>query len=174
MKQVMKQVKKPNKRLNKTVGLGDAVNKIIAPALQKRGFASKDIITHWQHIAPTPYNKITIPDKLHWNKGNKSAEGAILYLRCEQAHKMALSYESEMISAAINRYFGYLLVEKIKISAKPFSSSSGEKSNKTPIITKKAKQKIEKTLVNVKDEALKQALQKLGEGVLSKQNRDKF
>ncbi len=164
----MKRVNKQSKRLNRTVDLSTIMSKIIAPALKKRGFASRDIIKQWANIAPSPYNRVSIPDRLSWPRRGEGAEGATLHLRCEQAHRLALSYDSEQISSAINRYFGYVLVDRIKISLEAFSYRSDKKEYIKPTINKEAQEKISNSLCDVKDEQLKQSLQNLGEAILTR------
>ena len=144
------------------------MQRVIAPFLQKRGFASRDLIKQWANIVPSPYDRVTIPDRLAWPMGTKSANGAILYLRCKEAQKMALSYDSEMIIAAINRYFGYILVAEIKISLSPFSYCSEETTYPKKKITNEARKKIDNIVRKVENEKLKQALQNLGENITSK------
>src|SRR5437588_348243 len=101
---------KEPKRLNRAVGIGEALNGALDPALKRRGFASRDIVTHWTAIAPAPYDKLAIPDKLVWPRGERSAQGATLYLRCVEGHALMLTHEAPRIAASINRYFGYVLV----------------------------------------------------------------
>ena len=43
------------------------------PALKKRGFASRDIVSNWPAMAPAPYDKVTRPDKLSWPRGEGGA-----------------------------------------------------------------------------------------------------
>ncbi len=154
-------MKKP-KRLNRTTSINDAINKTIDPVLKKRGFANRDIITNWQNFAPVPYNKIAMPERLEWKKGKAGEEGATLYLRCAPSHTLALSHESEKICATINRYFGYILINKIKLSLEPFSPHSSKITDKQKIPTKEVVKKINEKISDVKDEELKQALYNLG------------
>ncbi|MHB1110603.1 MAG: DUF721 domain-containing protein, partial [Devosia sp.] len=107
------------RRLNRVVGVAEALSKALDPALRKRGFASRDIITHWAAMAPAPYDKVALPDRLSWPRGERGAEGATLYLRCVPGHALALSHEGPLIAAAINRYFGYVLVGAVRLSAEP-------------------------------------------------------
>lgn len=110
---------KSAKRRNWTVPLGEALGSILDPALKKRGFATRDIIAQWKTIAPPPYGTVSTPDRLTWPRGAQRAEGAILTLRCQPGHALALAHESGKIAAAINRYFGYLLVKDVRLSAEP-------------------------------------------------------
>jgi len=161
-------VRQANKRKNKTVKLSDVIAKAIDPAMQKRGFANRDIITNWQQIAPAPYNKLTLPEKLVWkkykinNNQEEKTQGATLFLRCEPSFAMALSYESEAISAAINRYFGYILIDKIKLSLLPFTPHSSKIIDKEIKPTKEMIKQVNDETSKIEDDELKQALRQLG------------
>src|SRR5687768_14579949 len=105
------------KRLNRTVAVGDAMGPILGPALRRRGFAGRDIITNWGVIAPKPYDTVARPDELKWPRGkDRSAEGATLYLRVMPGHALAVQHEGPKIAAAVNRYFGYVLVREVRMS----------------------------------------------------------
>ena len=164
--------KKASKRVNRTIGLNEAVAKAIGPVFQKRGFASRDIITQWQSIAPAPYNRVAIPDRLAWRRGTEGAEGAILYLRCSPSHSLALTHESANISAAVNRYFGYVLVGEIRLSIEPFSSGSDEKKDGERVLTSRMRETVDSTISHVEDEDLKEALRRLGHGLTSRKKQN--
>jgi hypothetical protein len=156
------------KRLNRTVGVAEALNKVLDSALKKRGFATRDILARWADIAPKPYDKVAIPAELKWPRG-AGHEGATLFLRCAEAQRLALAHEAPLIAAAVNRYFGYFLVREVKLSAEPFIKSSAPKSKvqaTPPEVAKHADQAV----AEVQDPALKDALKALGEAVLSKRN----
>lgn len=156
------------KRTNRVTGLGDAVGSAIDTVFRKRGFASRDIVTNWGSIAPSPYDKISIPDKLSWPRGEAGAEGAVLYLRCADSHKLALAHEGATVAAAINRYFGYVLVGSVRLAITPFSSGSGQK-NKSAIVPNAAQQaEVEQALEAVEDDGIKEALRRLGHNLLTK------
>jgi len=172
-------VKKPTspsktgaKRTGRTKGVGELVGKIIDPVLKKRGFASRDILENWPIIAPPPYNRTTIPDRLKWRRNKAGTEGALLYLRCREGDRMALSYDHERICEAINRYFGYVLVEAIKLSPEPFEAKILTKTpNKSQNPLPEVSKKIDETIANVSDEQIKAALRELGQGMFSKKTK---
>lgn len=157
---------KPIKRARKTLGVGEIVNKLIDPALKKRGFASRDIIENWPIIAPPPYNEVTIPDRLKWRRGEAGKQGALLFLRCHEGHRLALAHDHERIREAINRYFGYVLVDAVKLSAEPFTGGSDKSVQSVPEPSARQHQKVNDAIVSVEDDELKDALHKLGLGVL--------
>lgn len=163
--------KKPDepKRLNRAVGVSEALKGVLDSALKKRGFATRDLITHWATMAPKPYDQIAIPDQLKWARG-AGHEGATLYLRCKPGHALGLSHEGGLIAAAVNRYFGYLLVKEVRLSLEPFTASSVSKIKdqpKLPEVTEHAGAVVR----DVEDAGLKSALKELGEQILSKRPR---
>ena len=160
--------KEPNepRRLNRTVPISDALSGVLDAALKKRGFATRDVITHWAAMAPKPYDGLTVPDQLKWPRGG-GREGATLYLRCAPGHAMAVSHEGALIAAAVNRYFGYFLVREVRLSAEPFTASSVKAAKDRSPLPEVAKHAGEAVAV-VGDDALREALKGLGQEVLRK------
>lgn len=157
------------KRLNRTVGVSDALSGVLDAVLKKRGFATRDIITHWPAMAPKPYDALTVPDQLKWPRG-AGHEGATLYLRCAPGHALAVSHEGGLIASAVNRYFGYFLVRDVRLSAEPFTTNSAKKAKPAGTLPEVA-QHAGNAVAEVGDPALKEALKGLGEQVMSKKRR---
>lgn len=156
------------KRLNRTVGAGEALAKALDPAFRKRGFASRDIITHWSVMAPVPYDKVAAPDRLAWPRAEREAGGAVLYLRCAPGHALALAHEGQKIAASINRYFGYVLVSAVRLSAEPFIPRSVSKDQAGRSVTAETKAEIERRVGQVADDGVRDALRRLGHGIMGK------
>lgn len=155
------------RRLNRAVGVAEALSGALDPALKRRGFASRDIITHWRAMAPAPYDQVAIPDKLAWPRGERGAAGATLYLRCVPGHAMAMMHEAPRIAAAINRYFGYVLVGQVRLSIAAFSPGSAPKADPPkPDALKLAA--MAEAIGRVEDPGLRDALEHLGRALLSK------
>jgi hypothetical protein len=152
------------RRLNRAVGVSEALSGVLDAALKKRGFATRDILTHWQAMAPKPYDLVAIPDQLKWPRG-AGHEGATLYLRCAQGHALALSHEGSLIAAAVNRYFGYFLVRDVRLSAEPFTAGSAIKRKAAATLPEVAKDAGD-AVARVDDPGLKDALKGLGDAVL--------
>ena len=156
------------KRLNRTVGVSEALSGVLDAALKKRGFATRDVLTNWSQIAPKPYDRVAVPDQLKWPRG-AGHEGATLYLRCAQGHALALSHEGGLIAAAVNRYFGYFLVREVRLSAEPFVV--GKAKTPDPVVPAEAVRHAGEAVAEVGDPALKRALRSLGEAVLARKSR---
>ncbi|MGB3336485.1 MAG: hypothetical protein WBA73_04830 [Devosia sp.] len=156
------------KRRNRTMSVADVLSGALDPVLKKRGFASRDIITHWSVMAPKPYDSVAIPDKLTWPRGERSAEGATLMLRCVPGHALAIAHEGPKIAAAINRYFGFVLVGAVRLSAEPFTPGSGQKAEKSDQPSQSVIAKVGAQVAEVADDDLREALRTLGHALSSR------
>lgn len=157
------------KRLNRAVGVSDALRGVLDAALKKRGFATRDILSNWAAIAPKPYDGLTLPDELRWPRG-AGHEGATLFLRCAEGHAMAVSHEAPLIAAAVNRYFGYFLVREVRLSAEPMSPRPADTIRAEPQ-SEAASLKSGEAVVDVVDPGLREALKTLGTRVIAKDDR---
>lgn len=159
------------KRRNRAVTVADALSGALDPMLKKRGFASRDILSHWTAIAPPPYDKVAVPDRLSWPRGERNAEGATLYLRCIPGHALAIAHEGQSIAAAINRYFGYVLVGQVRLSVEPFSPRSDARTDKSYQPSQSVRAKVGASVAGVEDEGLREALRVLGHALSSRSER---
>ncbi len=160
---------KPAKRLNRAVGVAEALTGVLDSALRKRGFATRDLITHWAAIAPKPYDRVAVPDQLKWPRG-AGHEGATLFLRCAESQRLALSHEGPLVAAAVNRYFGYFLVREVKLSVSPFSRGSAPPAD-DPMPSPDVVRRAGEAVAEVADPGLKEALRSLGAQMMAKKKR---
>ena len=160
------------KRRNRTLSVADAVSGALGPMLKKRGFASRDIIANWPAMAPPPYDQVTMPDKLSWPRGERSAEGAMLVLRCAPGHALAAQHDAPRIAAAVNRYFGFVLVREVRLSADPFTPGSGAKRETSSQPDPSVAAKVGGLVARVDDDNLREALRALGHALASRSDRE--
>lgn len=149
-------------RRNKTLSVADAISGALDPVLKKRGFAGRDILNHWASIAPPPFDATTFPDRLSWPRASNSAEGATLYLRCAPGQALFAQHEAPVIAAAVNRYFGYVLVGEVRLSAEPFTPGSGSRAQKRRQPSQSEIAKVGAATEQVEDSDLREALTALG------------
>ncbi|WDR02532.1 DciA family protein [Devosia algicola] len=159
------------KRRNRAVGIADALAGALDPVLKKRGFASQDILNHWAAMAPAPYDRIAIPDRLGWPRGERSAEGATLYLRCVPGHGLAIAHEGARIAAAVNRYFGYVLVGQVRLSVEPFIPGSTVPDKNVAEPAPEIRAKIGASVAGVDDEGVREALRGLGHALAQRRRK---
>ncbi len=157
------------KRLNRAVGVSEALSGVLGAALKKRGFATRDLLARWADIAPKPYDTLSVPAELKWPRG-AGHEGAVLYLRCTEGQRIALAHQAPLITSAVNRYFGYFLVREVRLSPEPMKRPVPAAPRNQPAAPEVA-QRAGSAVTEVADPALKEALKSLGEQVLSRRPR---
>lgn len=152
------------------VSAGEAVQQALDPVFRKRGFASRDIIARWTAMAPPPYHRVAAPDRLVWPRNERNAGGATLYLRCAPGHALALSHEGQAIAAAVNRYFGYVLVGAVRLAAEPLATGPQPRQSPAPRAPE-TDAEIDRAVAGVADDGLKGALRRLGRGIKGNSGR---
>ncbi len=153
-----------DKRRNRVSRLGEALGGVLDPVFSKRGFASREIMTNWAVIAPSIYKDVTFPDKLQWRR-NAGDEGGTLFLRCAEGQRLAVSHDADLIAGSVNRYFGYVLVQSVKLSAEPFTPRSAPRGEAPAEPDAETQAEIDAQLKELPDEELKSALKRLGLGL---------
>lgn len=160
------------KRRNRTLSVADVLSGALDLVLKKRGFATRDIITHWRAIAPPPYDETTMPDKLVWPRSaGHGHEGAVLYLRCGPGQALFVQHAAPEIATAVNRYFGYHLVNEVRLSAEPFTPGSGARKQKVRQPSQSEIARLDATVEKIEDENLKSALRDLGLALAQRSER---
>jgi len=157
------------KRLNRAVGVSEALSGVLGTMLRKRGFATRDLLARWPDIAPRPYDTLAVPAELKWPRG-AGHEGAVLYVRCTEGQRLALAHQAPLIAAAVNRYFGYFLVREVKLHPEPMKRPAPPATRPAPP-PPEAVQHAESAVTGVDDTKLRDALKSLGEQVLSRRPR---
>ncbi|MEP7239487.1 MAG: DciA family protein [Devosia sp.] len=157
------------RRLNRAVAVSEALGHVLDAALKKRGFATRDILTHWATIAPKPYDAVAVPAELKWPRG-AGHEGATLFVRAAPGHALAIAHQGPLIAQAVNRYFGYFLVRDVRLSAEPMVAATPPKP-KRGVADSASQAMAAEAVGGVADDALKGALGQLGAAVLGRKTR---
>jgi hypothetical protein len=163
-----KQSDKSYRRLKRVVSIAEMAERAIEPMVQKRGFANSELLLRWSMIVSPPFDKGVVPDKLNWprDEGDTAHQGAVLTVRVDPVHALAFTHETETIKAAINRYFGFYLVDKIKPSRRPFVPSLEPRNTpKLRALTENEEQSLAAEVEAIDDPELREALMKLGRGL---------
>lgn len=158
----------PPRRSNRLQSISDAVGGVLDPVLQKRGFASREILERWEVIVPSPYCRQTLPDELVWSRNE---DAATLVLRCAASARLLVTHDAQLVIGAVNRYFGYVLVSKIKLSVASFTPRSDEKRQDKGQISTEDETWVRGHVTGIDDERLDKALYRLGAGIKSRRNK---
>ena len=160
----MVEKKDDSKRRNRFVRIDEAASQVLDPVFRKRGFANRDLFARWSDIAPTPFGQTTLPERLYWPRRATGAEGAVLILRCAPGAALAVAHESDRLARAVNTYFGYFLVEAVRISVEPFVVAE-PRADVPPACPEAIRGEVARQVEAVDDAGLREALRHLGENL---------
>lgn len=147
----------------------------IRRAGESRGFSVSKLLTHWEEIMGPDIACISVP--VHVRYGRQGL-GATLTLLTTGANAPLLEMQKEQIRAKANACYGYNAISRVAITqTAPTGFSEGqvlfrrkEKSKTTPL-SPQTLQAAAKMTGEVEDNSLKQALERLGQNILSKAKR---
>src|SRR5690606_5551292 len=100
----------------------------------------------------------------------RNAGGATLYLRCSPGHALALQHEGQLLAGSINRYFGYVLVASVRLSAEPLETVQAPPAAATDPATT-PHPRADRAVEAVADDRLRDALRRLGRGIMGRSGR---
>ena len=157
-----------------TRAIADVLHPLMRQVTHERGFALVQIMMNWEAIAGERIGNLCQPAKLTFAKRaknydeDKMPEPATLTLRVEKAASLEIQHMGDMILTRINSHFGWPMVGKIVL--KPGTLKKREKPARFVAKPVEPLAKIRAGVVvgDVKDEALRAALVKLGARVLGK------
>ena len=147
----------------------------IRRAGESRGFAVSKLLTHWTEIMGVDIAKISVPVNVRYGR---QGLGATLTLLTTGANAPILEMQKEQIRAKANACYGYNAISKVTVtqtSATGFSEGQvafGHKSKPADTATRPQISDAARGIARkVDDESLKQALERLGQNIISKSKR---
>ena len=146
----------------------------IRHASESRGFAQSRVLTQWAEIAGTDTAAIAQPVEISYGRGGM---GATLTLLTTGSNAPMLEMQKEQLRARVNAVYGYNAIARVRITqtaATGFSEGKPAFAHQKP--TAKAtpnpalRQKAAEAAMPVSDDGLRDALARLGENILNKNN----
>jgi hypothetical protein len=86
-------------------------------------------------------------------------------------HALALQHEGPLIAAAVNRYFGYVLVRDVKLSLEPMTKGDAPAATGPYAAPEPVRKAVGEALTEIEGGELKEALRTLGERILNRSPR---
>lgn len=141
--------------------LGKAIDEVFA----RQGFASRELVTRWTEIAGEEIAAHSQPMKVQWPRlvGDAPPEPATLVLRVEGPMALEIQHQSNVILERVNRFLGWPAVGRLALRQAPLTRSERRVARQGPAAAEIAA--VAETLDAVQDEALKDALARLGASV---------
>jgi hypothetical protein len=122
--------------------------------LKKSGYNYSEIISKWKLLVGKDISNCCFPKSIKMTRGN---ENGTLILSVERGNEINIEYSKKEIINKINSYFGYKLIDKIRLET---FSSINKKERKKNILgesSKKFKEKINK----IKNKDIRNSLSQL-------------
>ena len=141
------------------------LNDVFSDAFAKQGFAARELVTRWAEIAGNDIAAHAEPLKMQWPRPveGQPQDPATLVLRVDGPMALEIQHRSEVILERVNRFFGWHAVGRIALRQAPLSRRDRRPAPRPPDPT--AVKKVAETLSAVEDEALKEALARLGAAI---------
>jgi len=141
------------------------LNDVFSDAFARQGFAARELVTRWPEIAGKDIAAHAEPLKMQWPRPveGQPQEPATLVLRVEGPMALEIQHRSDVILERVNRFFGWHAVGRIALRQAPLSPRTRRPAPPPP--DPAAVKKVADTLSAVEDEALKDALARLGAAI---------
>jgi hypothetical protein len=153
-------------RRSQTRPLGSLIVPLVTPICQKRGFISATIIVDWSLIVGHEFQRFCQPEKLIFPHKQRSA--GCLYVRTTSSMAPEIAYLEPTILEKINCYFGYQAVSKIIIRQGPILTKERSPAKSAPLPPVEILEGVRAQVCEIKNDALKESLMKLGTMVMMK------
>ena len=154
------QFKKYTKQRNKTIqglrSFKDTLPKNIKKVINKKGHIYSETLNNWKYIVGENLFQICYPKS--FKNSNKFGVSTLLIM-VKRGHEIDLEYSKKKIIDKMNSFFGYTVVEKLKLMSFDNESkiSSIDSQNNENLINNKYQKKIN----SVKNEKIKKSLLEL-------------
>ena len=138
---------------------------VFSDAYAKQGFAARELVTRWAEIAGADIARHAEPLKMQWPRPveGQPQEPATLVLRVEGPAALEIQHKSDVLLERVNRFFGWHAVGRLALRQAPLSRRDRPARTRAP--DPKEVEEVAKTLSGVEDEALKDALARLGAAI---------
>jgi hypothetical protein len=148
--------------------LADLVGKAIDPVLARQGLGESDVVLYWEDIVGERLAAMSEPLCLRWPPRGKAQPDhmpATLVVRVEGGYALELQHVSGLVIERVNAHLGFACVGRIAIKQGPLEGRPSGRAPRRPPPAE-AVAAAEAAVAGVEDEALRQALSRLGARVL--------
>ena len=133
---------------------GNTLPRGLRGILKKNGYNYSQIISKWNILVGDEISKCSFPKSIKMTKGSSNAT---LEIGIERGNEIIIEYSKKEIINKINSYFGYKLINEIRLST---INSKRKKEKKRKNLFKFSKD-FEKKINQVKNKEIKKSLSQL-------------
>jgi len=133
---------------------GSTLPRGVKGILKKSGYNYSEIINKWNLLVGKDISAYSYPKSIKMVQGNKKG---ILILNVERGNEINIEYAKNDIINKINSYFGYQLINEIKLQTFSLTNKKEKKQN----ILNKSSKKFEKRINEIKNKNIRDSLTQL-------------
>ena len=144
--------------------LRDLAGKIVGESFRRQGFASAELVTRWSEIAGADIATLSEPVKIQWQRApaGEDPEPGTLVLRVEGPAAIEIQHAAHLVCERVNQFLGWRAVGRLALRQAPLRRGARKK---TRAADPAATARIAANLTDIGDEALKDALARLGASI---------
>ena len=154
------QFKKYTKQRNKSIqglrSFKDTLPKNIKKVINKKGQIYSETLSNWKYIVGENLFKVCYPKSF---KNSNRFGVSTLLIMVKRGHEIDLEYSKNEIMNNMNSFFGYTVVEKLKLTS--FNDEKKIHSKETDQQENVTNKKYQKKINDVKNEKIKKSLLEL-------------
>jgi hypothetical protein len=145
--------------------LSALVGRCLADSFKRQGFASSELVTHWEEIVGAEIAACAEAIRMVWTRASDPEESppATLVLRVEGPAAIEIQHQSAVIVERVNRYFGWQALAGIALRQAPLVRRRSRKPR--PVIDQRLAQALSAEMTDIADEGLRTALGRLGAAI---------
>ncbi len=145
--------------------LSQLVGRCLADAFKRQGFASSELVIHWEEIVGAEIAAHAEPIRMQWTRAADPDESppATLVLRVEGPAAIEIQHQSAVIVERVNRYFGWQALAGIALRQAPLARRRAKRPR--PVIDQKLAGAISSRMTGIADDGLRAALGRLGAAI---------
>ena len=133
---------------------GNALPRGLKGILKKNGYNYSEIISKWNILVGKDISDCAYPKSIKMKKGDSNGT---LVLAIKRGDEINIEYSKREIIDKINSYFGYKLINEIKLQT--FNSESKKTKNKNNL--EKFSKNLQEKIEQIKSESIKNSLSQL-------------
>jgi len=133
---------------------GNTLPRGLKGILKKNGYNYSEIISKWSMLVGKDISNCSYPKSIKMKKGNSNAT---LIIGIKRGDEIQIEYSKKEIMDKINSYFGYKLIDEIKL--KTFGSEISKKKERK--ITEEFSKNLQEKINEIKSKSIKNSLSQL-------------
>ena len=146
------------KQRNKTIqglrSFKDALPTSVRKIIKKKGYIYTETLDNWRYIVGDELFKVCYPKSF---KSTNKLSASILNIMVKRGHEVDTEYSKNIIIEKMNKFFGYQVVEKVKL----ITFEGDQEKFKKKIKKNATKSEFEEKISNIKNNKIKNSLLEL-------------